>query len=106
MPRLTITLSEESHQALKEAAARCNKSIEVLIEEILIALATNGIWREPVRDGTEPGAPDADEHHLWDLLGTRDAPVLVTGDQLLLDNPPPLASVISPRSFVEWSSGS
>lgn len=35
MPRLTITLSEERHQALKEAAARRNESIGALIEESL-----------------------------------------------------------------------
>jgi len=35
MPRLTITLSDERHQALKEAAARRKKSIGQLIEESL-----------------------------------------------------------------------
>ena len=35
MPRLTITLSEDRHRALKEAAARRRKSIATLIEESL-----------------------------------------------------------------------
>lgn len=35
MPRLTITLSEERHRALKEAAARNRKSIAAIIEESL-----------------------------------------------------------------------
>ena len=35
MPRLTITLSEDRHRALKEAAARRKKSIGQLIEESL-----------------------------------------------------------------------
>lgn len=35
MPRLTITLSDERHRALKEAAARRKKSIGQLIEESL-----------------------------------------------------------------------
>ena len=35
MPRLTITLTEERHRALKEAAARRHKSIAALIEESL-----------------------------------------------------------------------
>jgi hypothetical protein len=35
MPRLTISLSEQRHRALKEAAARRNKSIAALIEESL-----------------------------------------------------------------------
>jgi len=35
MPRLTITLSEERHRALKEAAVRREKTIGQLIEESL-----------------------------------------------------------------------
>ncbi|MCK9274580.1 MAG: hypothetical protein M0P57_05770 [Syntrophales bacterium] len=35
MPRLTITLSEERHRALKESAARRKKSIATIIEESL-----------------------------------------------------------------------
>ncbi|MDZ7758663.1 MAG: CopG family transcriptional regulator [Desulfovermiculus sp.] len=35
MPRLTITLSEERHRALKEAAVRKRKSIAAIIEESL-----------------------------------------------------------------------
>ncbi|RLB29018.1 MAG: CopG family transcriptional regulator [Deltaproteobacteria bacterium] len=35
MPRLTITLSDERHRALKEAAARQGRSIRQLIEESL-----------------------------------------------------------------------
>ena len=35
MPRLTITLSEERHRALKESAVRRKKSIATLIEESL-----------------------------------------------------------------------
>ena len=35
MSRLTITLSDERHRALKEAAARRGKSIGTLIEESL-----------------------------------------------------------------------
>jgi len=36
MPRLTITLSEERHKALKETAVRRGKTIGTLIEESLI----------------------------------------------------------------------
>ena len=35
MPRLTITLSDERHQALKEAAARQGRTMGDLIEESL-----------------------------------------------------------------------
>lgn len=35
MPRLTITLSEQRHRALKEAAARRGRTIAQIIEESL-----------------------------------------------------------------------
>ena len=35
MPRLTITLTPERHRALKETAARTNRSIRSLVEESL-----------------------------------------------------------------------
>jgi predicted transcriptional regulator len=37
MPRLTITLTPETHRALKETAARTNRSIRSLVEESLDA---------------------------------------------------------------------
>jgi hypothetical protein len=37
MPRLTITLTPERHRALKETAARTNRSIRSLVEESLDA---------------------------------------------------------------------
>jgi len=37
MPRLTITLPQEKHRALKEAAARRGKTIRSLVEESLDA---------------------------------------------------------------------
>ena len=35
MPRLTITLPERTHRALKEAAARQNRSMASIVEESL-----------------------------------------------------------------------
>ena len=71
------------------------------IEAVLVKLAANGIWRDPPSKSSATGAPDPGDDHLWDLLCTTERPVLVTGDQLLLENPPAFASVLSPRSFVE-----
>ena len=42
MPRLTISLSEERHRALKEAAVRRGKTIGQLIEESLDDYAGEG----------------------------------------------------------------
>ena len=36
MPRLTISLNEQTHRALKEAAARQNRSMGAIIEESLV----------------------------------------------------------------------
>jgi hypothetical protein len=41
-----------------------------------------------------------DTNVVWALLAAHKGSMLVTGDRLLLDNPPDFASVISPRSFV------
>jgi len=76
------------------------------IEAVLVELAANGLWRDPERRSADAGAPDPGDDHLWDLLRTPERPVLVTGDQLLLENPPSFASVLSPRSFVEMGTGS
>ncbi len=45
--------------------------------------------------------PDPRDQHLWDLLATVPEAVLVTGDALLVENPPPFGRVMTPRQFVE-----
>lgn len=59
------------------------------IDRILVELVANAIWHEP----------DSGGDHLWRLLSTLEAGILVTRHQLLLDNPPDTASVLSPRSL-------
>lgn len=68
------------------------------IDRILRDLVVNAVWREPVE---AVAAPDPGDQHLWRLLNSQPGSILVTGDRLLLDNPPDFASVVSPRSFVE-----
>ena len=46
-------------------------------------------------------APDPGDQHLWDLLLAVPDAILVTGDRLLLENPPEGREVLSPRVFVE-----
>jgi len=70
------------------------------IDRILVELVANAIWHEPA-PAELASAPDPGDEHRWRLLNTLDTGILVTGDQLLLDNPPDTASVLSPRSFVE-----
>lgn len=68
------------------------------IDTILTDMTANAIWREP--NMAEP-APDPGDDHLWALLAAYPGSILVTGDQLLLENPPALSSVISPRGCLE-----
>ena len=67
------------------------------IDKILTEVVANGIWRET--SGSE-AAPDPGDSHLWRLLRTQPGSLLVTGDRLLLEQPPEFASVVSPATFV------
>ncbi|MXW46568.1 MAG: putative toxin-antitoxin system toxin component, PIN family, partial [Gammaproteobacteria bacterium] len=66
------------------------------IDRLLTHLVANAMWREPAVMGE---APDSADGHLWALLATFPRAVLITGDQLLLKEPPSPGSVISPRRF-------
>ncbi len=63
------------------------------VDQILSEITANAIWREPPEAHQ---APDTGDNHLWDLLLQAEDTTLVTGDQLLLNNPPTNKSVISP----------
>jgi len=66
------------------------------VDQILSEITANAIWREPAESHS---APDPGDDHLWSLLQSTDA-ILVTGDQLLLNNPPRAASTILPKTCV------
>lgn len=66
------------------------------IDRLLTHLVANAMWREPAVMGD---APDSADGHLWALLATYPGAVLITGDQLLIREPPTPGSVISPRRF-------
>jgi uncharacterized protein len=70
---------------------------EAQIDQLLVELTANAIWREP-----KPGspAPDRGDDHLWALLSAYPGSILVTGDRLLLENPPKQSSVISPSTWL------
>jgi predicted nucleic acid-binding protein len=73
--------------------------VSILVQVRLLAeIVASAVWREPARPAHSPNPGDG---HLWELLSACKGSVLVTGDRLLLDNPPDLASVLSPRSFLE-----
>ena len=66
------------------------------IDRLLTHLVANAMWREPAATNN---APDPADQHLWALLATFPKALLITGDQLLLKDPPAPGSVISPRRF-------
>ena len=70
---------------------------EAQMDQPLIELTANAIWHEP-----KPGsaAPDRGDDHLWALLSVAPGSSLVTGDRLLLENPPKPSSVISPSTWL------
>ena len=63
------------------------------IDVLLTELTANAVWREPSANvpATDPG-----DNHLWSLLAYQPDTILVTGDKLLLDNPPNFATVLTP----------
>ena len=68
------------------------------IDSLLSTLVANAVWREP---SAPSQAPDPGDDHLWALLASDAECLLVTGDRLLVENPPRSSSVISARDFID-----
>ena len=66
------------------------------IDSLLTELVANAIWREP---SAPSNAPDPG---VWALLSSEKECMLVTGDRLLVENPPSSSSVISARGFLDF----
>ena len=69
-----------------------------LVADLIAELVANAIWHDPAHSGD---APDPHDGHLWALLASHPQGMLVTGDRLLVENPPSGASVVSPRRFAD-----
>jgi putative PIN family toxin of toxin-antitoxin system len=92
-------LNEYRHVLLRPKLARLHGLQEPELEQIMIELTANALWRDPTTDRNHH-PPDPFDHHLWDLLASEPASILITGDQLLMENPRPQSSVISPATWV------
>jgi putative PIN family toxin of toxin-antitoxin system len=90
-------LGEYREVLLRPRLCRLHGLSEPEIDQLLTEITLNAVWNEPL-----PGAqaPDTGDNHLWDLLKHNASAILVTGDQLLLNNPPSGSSVISPATCV------
>ena len=87
-------LSEYSGVLRRPGVARCHRQTEDEIDSLLTDLAANAVWREP---GKSEAAPEPGDNHLWALLASQPGCQLITGDRLLLENPPRSGSVVTPR---------
>lgn len=93
-------LCEYRDVLLRPRLSRFHGLNELEIEKLLTEIAANGIWREPLPD-TKHTSPDPKDAHLWSLLASEPTAVLVTGDRLLIENPRPKSSIISPATWAE-----
>ena len=91
-------LREYSSVLRRPRLTRRHERTDDEIDRLLGDLVANATWREPSDSGD---APDPGDAHLWALLASHPQSQLVTGDRLLLENPPTGISVISPRDFVD-----
>lgn len=98
---LSAKLLQEYRSVLLRPKLLCLHGLDQRqIDHILTEITANAIWREAA-SAVEKMAPDPGDSHLWQLLATEPSAILVTGDQLLLEKPPPQNSVISPASCVQ-----
>lgn len=93
-------LREYRNVLLRPRLFRLHGLNELEIEQLLTEITANAIWREPPPDTDQP-SPDPQDAHLWSLLASEPAAVLITGDRLLIENPRPQSSIISPATWVE-----
>jgi len=92
-------LDEYRQILLRPKLVRFHGLTEPEIEEILTEITANAIWRDPPVD-TDHLSPDLQDSHLWALLATEPAAILITGDHLLIQKPRPRSSVISPAAWL------
>ena len=91
-------LSEYRSVLLRPKLVELHRLTEAQVDQLLVELTANAIWREPTMSAT---APDRGDDHLWALLAAHSGGNLITGDRLLLENPPDGSSVISPRLWID-----
>ena len=94
-------LREYRNVLLRPKLSRRHGLNEHQIDQFLSEIAANAVWRE-IPPGSSHPSPDPRDAHLWALLAAEPAAVLITGDRLLIENPMPQRSIISPASWAEY----
>ncbi len=96
-------LAEYRSVLLRPKIAKLHGLIPAEVDRLLEEVVANALWREPK---TPSPAPDHGDDHIWALLDAYSRSILITGDRLLLENPPITSLVISPRTCVDRFLGS
>ena len=94
----TALFNEYSSVLHRPAVVRQHGLTGPEVDLLLTNLTENATWHEPVISNM---APDPGDNHIWALLESLTHAQLITGDKLLIDNPPGGAIVISPRNAME-----
>lgn len=91
-------VTEYRQVLLRPAIARRHKLNEKEVDTLLETLALNGIFLSPTPSQLK--APDTGDQHLWDLLLVApNSAVLVSGDKLIVDQPPQGIPAYTPQEF-------
>jgi uncharacterized protein len=97
---LSIELLAEYREVLLRPRLRRGHGLDdTAVDAILARLAQHGAVRDLVP--TQQRAPDRGGQHLWALLAAAPGALLVTGDQALVERPPPGVTVLSPAEFMK-----
>lgn len=92
-------LNEYKVVLLRPGIVRYHGLSEAEIDQLLAEITANCIWREPASEGLYR-SPDPKDAHLWALLDVEPRAVLITGDRLILEQPGPERSIISPAAWL------
>lgn len=98
-----LLLAEYRAVLLRSAIRDRHGLAEAEVDELLAEIVRYGIVRHPRRSAEN--APDRNDQHLWDLVGSEPGSVLVTGDLELAKDPPAGGQVLSAREFVRVLDG-
>ncbi len=91
-------LAEYRAVLLRQRISKIHRLAVDEVEVLLTEIAGNAVWREPDLE-SNLRAPDPGDDHLWHLLDLEPPAILITGDRLLLTNPPVGRSLITPAGY-------
>ena len=91
-------LSEYSAVLLRPRISKLHGLGSDEVDLLLTEITGNAIWREATEKSSS-NSPDPGDAHLWDLLHSEPEAILITGDRLLLTNPPDVHRLITPADY-------